>query len=161
MSARDSILKNLFTDEENKQILFDQYRLYVEMANEVSNRREKANKFYILIISLFITIFSTITSITHEIIIFIVPIIIIPSIGYTWMKNIESYSTLNHGKFDVITEIENKLPAKGFTIEWELIELYNHNELTKIEKKIPIIVSIIAVIAIILILFIQKGCCIF
>ena len=57
MSARDSILKNLFTDEENKQILFDQYRLYVEMANEVSNRREKVNKFYILIISLFITIF--------------------------------------------------------------------------------------------------------
>ena len=86
---------------------------------------------------------------------------IIIGISYIWMKNIESYSALNHGKFDVINEIENKLPARGFTIEWELIKLYNYKELTKVEKNVPKAICIIAIIAIILLIFIQKGYCIF
>lgn len=161
MNAKNSILKNLLNEGTNEQILFEQYKLYVEMANETSNRRNNTHKFYISIISLFITLFALITSITHELLIFIVPLIIIPVIGYIWHKNIESYSILNHGKFDVINEIENKLPAKGFTIEWELMELYHYKEVTKIEKQLPRIISIIAIIAIILIFIIQKGYCIF
>lgn len=31
--------------------LFEQYKIYVDMANDVSNRRESTNKFYISIIS--------------------------------------------------------------------------------------------------------------
>lgn len=161
MSAKDSILKNLLKEDANEEILFEQYRLYVEMANNITNHRNNTNKFYVTLISLLISIFSIITSITHELIIFIIPLMIIIGISYIWMKNIESYSALNHGKFDVINEIENKLPARGFTIEWELIKLYNYKELTKVEKNVPKAICIIAIIAIILLIFIQKGYCIF
>ena len=78
------------------------------------------------------------------------------------MKNIQSYSTLNRGKFDVINEIEKQLPAKGFTIEWELMEVYKYQKLTKVEKKVPLIIliiSIILTIALIIAVLIQKGCC--
>ena len=161
MSAKDSILKNLLKEDANEEILFEQYRLYVEMANNITNHRNNTNKFYVTLISLLISIFSIITSITHELIIFIIPLMIIIGISYIWMKNIESYSALNHGKFDVIDEIENKLPTRGFTIEWELIKLYNYKELTKVEKNVPKAICIIAIIAIILLIFIQKGYCIF
>ena len=162
MNAKDSILKNLFTGEEDKQILFNQYKLYVEMANEISNRRDEMNKFYLTLISLFISIFSILISITQKPVLFIIPLIITMVICFIWMKTIESYKTLNRSKFDVINEIENKLPVKGFTIEWELLKnLYQHNKLTKVEKYVPIIIGIIAVIAIIILLIIQKGYCIF
>ena len=47
MSAKDKILEDLFTDNSNDEILFEQYKLYVEMANDVSERRDKTNKFYV------------------------------------------------------------------------------------------------------------------
>ena len=51
----------------------------------------------------------------------------------------------------MINEIENKLPAKGFTIEWELLtEVYQYNELTNVEKNIPIIMMGIGVIILII-----------
>lgn len=162
MNAKDSILKNLLKEDTNEEILFEQYKLYVEMANEISNRRDNANKFYLTLISLFITIFSIINSITHDSSIFIIPLIIIIIICCIWAKTIDSYSTLNIGKFNIINEIEKKLPAKGFTIEWELlIKVYSYNKLTIVEKWVPKIIGIIAVIAIIFLLIIQKGYCIF
>ena len=78
---------------------------------------------------------------------------------YIWIKTIESYAKLNKGKFDVINEIETKLPVKGFTIEHKLSEeVYQYKELTKVEKNVPIIIIIITVIIIIL-LIIQKTYC--
>lgn len=158
MSIKDKILEDLIIDNPNRKILFEQYKLFVEMANEVSNRRDKTNKFYLTLISLFITVLSIITTITHELLIFFIPLLSIILLSYIRMKNIESYSTLNHGKFDVINKIEDQLPAKVFTMEWDLLELYGYKDLTKIEKEIPklIIFISILILIILLILFIQK-----
>ena len=164
MSNTSEILKGLIVENPDKQILFEQYKLFVEMANDVSERRDRTNKFYASLMSLLLTIFGIISSITKEWTIFFFPLLLMILISWVWMKNIQSYSTLNHGKFDVINEIEKQLPAKGFTIEWELMELYNYQEFTKVEKNIPliiIIISIILVIALIIALLIQKGCCFF
>lgn len=161
MSSKDKILEELGTSNNNNHILFEQYKLYVEMANDVSNRRDKTNKYYLTLISLLITIFSIIISITYKLQIVLIPLIITIIICYIWMKNIESYSTLNRAKFDVINEIENDLPVKGFSIEWDLLQLYNYNELTKVEKIVPKAIIYILTIVIILIILVQKGCCVF
>jgi len=141
---KDLILKKLLDEDKgNEKILFEQYKLYVKMADEVSNRRRNdMNKFYVILTTSLISILQIIVS-THEIstgvsVIIIAIFIIFIFINYVWIINIKSYSTLNSGKFDVINEIENKLPAKGFTIEWKLLtEVYQYNELTNVEKSIP------------------------
>lgn len=162
MSCTSKILEDLIVENPDNQILFEQYKLFVEMANDVSERRDRTNKFYTTLMSLLLTIFGIISSITKEWIIFILPLLIMILISWVWMKNIQSYSTLNRGKFDVINEIEKQLPAKGFTIEWELMEVYKYQKLTKVEKKVPLIIliiSIILTIALIIAVLIQKGCC--
>ena len=154
---KDLILKKLLNEDKgNEKILFEQYKLYVKMADEVSNRRNDMNKFYVILSTSLISILQIIASITHEIstgvsVIIIAIFIIFIFINYLWIINIKSYSTLNCGKFDVINEIENKLPAKGFTIEWELLtEVYQYNELTNVEKNIPIIMIGMGVIILII-----------
>ena len=164
MRCTSKILEDLIVENPNDKILFEQYKLYVEMANDVSERRDRTNKFYATLMSLLLTIFGIINSINKEWIIFIIPLSIMILISLVWMKNIQSYSTLNRGKFDVINEIEKELPAKGFTIEWELMELYHYQELTKVEKNVPLIIlliSTILTISLIVAVFIQKGCCFF
>lgn len=163
MSCTSKILEELITKTPDKKLLFEQYKLYVEMANDVSERRDKTNKFYVTLMSLLLTVFGIISSITKDSILFIIPLLIMIFFNIVWMKNIESYSTLNRGKFDVINEIEKQLPAKGFTIEWELMELYNYQKLTKVEKYIPLICifSTILLIALIIFKWVQKGCCFF
>lgn len=160
MNNRCEILKDLIAENPDKQILFEQYKLFVEMSNALSERRDKTNKFYVTLMSLLLTVFSIITSITNELLLFIIPLGIMILFSKVWMENIDSYSTLNQGKFDVINEIENQLPSKGFTIEWELMELYEYTELTKVEKYVPSIIfylSIIAAIFLLLYLLIKKG----
>ena len=162
MNCTNKILEDLIVDNPNEKILFEQYKLYVEMANDVSKRRDKTNKFYLSIISLLMALFSTITSITKEWTLFLIPFTIMVLFCLIWRENIKSYSTLNRGKFDVINEIEKELPVKGFTIEWDLIKTYNYKELTKVEQNIPLIILIISVTSIGLLLInllIQKGLC--
>lgn len=159
MNTKEKSLKNLVLgDCFDGDMLFEQYRLYVEMANDVSNRRDKTNKLYITVISLFVTVFSIIISLTNELFVLFILLVAIILVCFVWEKNIESYSVLNRVKFDVINEIEKKLPAKGFTIEGELLGLYQYDELTNLEKKVPIVLKTISIIAIVLLVLIKIGC---
>jgi hypothetical protein len=73
MSGTSKILEDLIEENPNKKLLFEQYKLYVEMANDVSERRDRTNKFYVTLMSLLLTVFTIMTSITKEKIIFIIP----------------------------------------------------------------------------------------
>lgn len=159
MSSTSKILEDLINENPNKEILFEQYKLYVEMANDISKRRDSTNKFYATLMSLLLTVFSIISSLTNELALFIIPLGIIILFSKVWKENINSYSTLNQCKFDVINELENQLPVKGFTIELELMKLYEYTKLTKVEKYVPSIIcyfSIIAEIFLMVLLLIQK-----
>lgn len=162
MSSTSKILEDLIVENPNEEILFEQYQLYVEMSNALSERRDKTNKYYVTLMSLLLTVFSIITSITKDLTLFIIPLGIMILFSKVWMENISSYSTLNRGKFDVINEIEKQLPAKGFTIEWELMDVYKYKRLTNVEKNVPLIIfwlSIITEIFLVFFLLIQKVCC--
>lgn len=45
---------------DSHEILFEQYKLYVEMSNEISKRRHQTNSFYISLSSAIIALFSLI-----------------------------------------------------------------------------------------------------
>ena len=67
----------------------------------------------------------------------------------SWLYSIESYKKLSSVKYHIVNEIENQLPLKPFTYEWEML----NNEkkylgLTKIEKVLPWLFIVMYIIAI-------------
>ena len=90
--------------------LLEQYKLYVEMADRVSQRRQAANRFYISLLSGLGGLYLLLEKILHtqpNIIIWAILIIII---SLLWWLTINSYRQLNSGKFKVIHEMEQQLP---------------------------------------------------
>ncbi|OEC84347.1 MULTISPECIES: RipA family octameric membrane protein [Methanobacterium] len=128
--------------------LFEQYKLYVEMSNDVSKRRHQTNSFYISLSSALIALFSLITvklgSINLEF------ISLLPIFGlltcFIWFTHIKSYKKLNSAKFKVINEIEKDLPYQGFSKEWEILKNESYKGLTDIEKCVPLFIGILYII---------------
>jgi hypothetical protein len=104
--------------------LLDQYRLAVEMANFISERRSQANKFFMSINSTLIGVGAVVSG---YLTIFgaTLWIWLISAVGllmtYYWYRIVESYDQLNTGKFLVIHEIETKLPLAISHSEWKAL----------------------------------------
>ncbi|MFB7906018.1 MULTISPECIES: hypothetical protein [unclassified Kitasatospora] len=100
--------------------LLELYKLAVEMADRVSARRGAANAFFLSVQTALVTVVG-----------FGVPqlreaawwsVVAVTAAGLTlsaaWWLQLRSYRDLNAAKFKVINELENGLPAKVFTDEW-------------------------------------------
>lgn len=72
-------------------------------------------------------------------------------------KSVEvCYKLLNTEKFNVINEIEKKLPVKPFNDEWKKLERNKqYKDSTRLEKTLPIMFIVLYVIAIITIVNIK------
>lgn len=151
----DNIINEKFTDD-NPELLFKQYKLFVEMTDHISERRERTNKLYV---TLFTSLFGGILFLAKFIyphIIFTIPLLILIIIlSDNWLKHIKAYKTLNRAKFDVINHLENFLPAKGYSQEWKLCEVYNYSELTNNDMKLATLLKKYSIIITIIIVIIQ------
>lgn len=132
--------------------LLEQYKLYVEMADRVSQRRDQSNRFYV-------TIVSALAAIVVVIARFGVPADgangALSDIGFlaiglfglalsgVWWLNIRSYRTLNSAKFEIINRIEKRLPFAGYSEEWQILRPPEcrkpYLQLTRVEQFVPII----------------------
>lgn len=73
-----------------------------------------------------------------------------------WLLFIRNYKLLNTEKFNVINEIEKKLPVKPFNDEWKKLERNKqYKDSTRLEKTLPIMFIVLYVIAIITIVTIK------
>lgn len=126
--------------------LLDQYKLYVEMADKISERRANANSFFLTVITALISIVGIVSGFgTQAISVFSFWITTVSIVGlilcYSWYRILESYRQLNSGKFKVIHEIEKKLPLALYHGEWIMLgqgsdpKLYR--PLTHVEKWVP------------------------
>ncbi len=139
--------------------LLEQYKLYVEMADNISDKRAVTNGFFLTLH----TLLGTTMIITKELIIDKYILIFIAFIGIfisiIWFYLIKTYRYLNSAKFEIINKIEEKLPVKGFTAEWNLL-LSKHKHykgFTKIEQFVPSLVgSVYVIIILIVFCFMQK-----
>lgn len=97
------------------------YKMLVEMADRVSQRRQAANNFY-LSVNTAIAGTTAYLSTFHPsaVAIFVVALAGL-LVSVLWVRNIESYKELNEGKFHVITELEKALSGKAFTDEWAFL----------------------------------------
>jgi hypothetical protein len=135
---------------EEKEEIMEIYKLHVEMADRVSQRRGQTNKFYISLLSALLAIISFYITSTVLVNYRNIFILIFGILGILlcilWALNINSYKQLNTGKFKVLNEIEGKLVYQFYKREWELLgegkDKVKYFELTKIEKFAPLLLSI-------------------
>lgn len=152
-------LINAKVNQENydQQALFrnhvlEQYKLYVEMADKISLRRQQTNTFFISLNTLVLSIFGAICALnvfklskTWLILTGVLGILL----ATTWWLIILSYRQLNTGKFKIINEMEGLLPIKPYQIEWvELKEgkdIRVYFSISHVEQIVPILVAAVYV----------------
>lgn len=124
--------------------LFGQYKLYVEMADKISARRQTANTFFLTIntavIALLGVLFPETTKVLH-----VSWYVVVGLAGlllcFSWLKLLSSYRHLNTAKFNVIHEIEKTLPIRPYDAEWTYVGRGTDEKaylpFTNIETKVP------------------------
>ena len=127
--------------------LIEQYTKYVDTTLDVSNRRLRNNRFYVLLLSGTLAVISVLanTDIIQE-----VGLLIAGLSGFAlcvlWYGSILSYKQLNRGKYAVINEMEAELPAAPFRREWAHLEegddWRTYITHTRVERKIPGILAV-------------------
>lgn len=101
------------------------YKTYIDMADRISERREKANSFFLAVNTAMIALLakdafggSSPAPRVLE--------VLVPFAGgllcYLWYRIVRSYRDLNSAKFKVVQAIERQLPLRPYNAEWETIE---------------------------------------
>ena len=158
MNSDKNLLNNLFNGKQcqnfknRDNLLIEQYKLYVEMSNDISNRRDNCNKFYTVLTAAILTLTSFLYNSGFPIYLLIIPIIMTVGISYNWINHIEEYRKINYAKLEVINNIEKCLPLKGFTIEYEIKDDEGFKGLTHYDKNIPKFMLIISWILLIILI---------
>jgi len=123
---------------EEKEILLEQYKLAVEMADRISARREGANKIFLSANSIIFAFLATQTEFST---VHILITIFGSLLCFVWASIIKNYRSLNSAKYAVIHEMEEKLPWKVYTDEWQKLKNGKdkkvYAKLTVVEKKLP------------------------
>ena len=132
--------------------LIDQYKLYVDSAEKISDRRLETNQFFLTLNTAVIGAFGLIEikysgQLTFLVLFGSAAGVII---SYYWFRIIESYKGINTGKFKVIHIIEKRLPLSLYDTEWDALgrgkDDKKYRPFTHIEIKIPIIFIVVYVL---------------
>ena len=120
--------------------LFEQYRLYVEMADRISSRRQTANSYFLSINTALLGFVGYVGTKDSPGYLWLVAAAGI-TLSYLWYRLIRSYRDLNAAKFKVVHEIEKHLPLSPYDAEWEAMGRGNNPKLykpfTHIETGVP------------------------
>jgi hypothetical protein len=156
MSIDDSLLKVTRAEygPEYSSHLLEQYKLFVEMADRISARRQLANNFFVSI-NTAILVFLGITGKLGLGAFRPFWIVIVSLAGvvlcYSWYRLIRSYKDLNTGKLAVIHRMEANLPVAPYDAEWVAVgqgkDPKKYLPFTHIEVRIPwIFIALYAVV---------------
>lgn len=143
------------TTRRNGEELLDIYKLHVEMADRVSQRREGANRLFVALLSAMIVLIAAVLRFGPELEILPIKFIILVlavtvlALAGSWFIVIRSYRQLNTGKFKVLQELEEKIPFAFYRIEWQRLgegkDWRRYWKLTVVETFLPVIFSLLSV----------------
>lgn len=143
----DDELKSARKDE-----LLEQYKMFQKTSEDLINRRQAVNSFYISVNSALVALVGIVMGwveapAKNYIIAFMCLTGVILSIS--WSNLLESYGTLNSAKMKVINLIEEQLPIALYDVEWKVMSDKLNNKkyvsFTSSEKRIPLIFAIVYV----------------
>lgn len=130
--------------------VLEQYKLAVEMADRVSARRGNANLFYLSIQTTLLTASGLAYTTLQHVAWYSTVIIALTGcvISGAWWRHLQSYRLLNQAKFEIINAMENRLPVKVFTDEWELLKnpANSYIELGAVERVVPWVFAVLQIL---------------
>jgi hypothetical protein len=121
--------------------LLEQYKLAAEMADRVSARRGNANLLFLSIQTTLLTgaglAYTTLRDVAWYSVLGVALTGV--AISAAWWRQLQSYRLLNKAKFAVINAMEEFLPVKIFTDEWEILTTRtpSYIELGATERLVP------------------------
>ena len=112
--------------------LVEIYKLQAQLTNNISNRRTTTNRFYIVVMSGLILIFSTFLQNKDKLptellnIVSIEQLIVILgvlglSLSWIWCISVNSYLRVNSRKYEALKKLEDELEYQFFKDEWEFL----------------------------------------
>ena len=140
--------------------ILEQYKIYVEMADRISSRRNLTNTFFLTLHSLIFAaigfLCEKVSSISFNYLL-IFSLVVVLILCYTWWRLVKSYRQLNTAKYLVIGEMEKKLPSSPlYLAEWKALGEGKNRKLyvplTHIENWIPIVFGLMYILGFLLIL---------
>ena len=141
----ESVKKENYHGDYESTVL-EQWKTCVDMANNNTEKRSNSNNIYITINAALLAVISFSLDL-KSVVLAIVGIVIC----VLWIKTIKSYKTLSSVKYDIVNEIEKKLPLRPYTYEWDkLVREYKYPRLTSIEKVMPWLFIILFSVSIII-----------
>ena len=129
---------------EYEKHLFEQYKMFVDMADRVSARRMLANSFFVGVHTALITAFTVMLKekILPDGLVGLLPFGAVIALCYVWWRVVYSYRQLNSGKFAVVHEMERVMPMALFKGEWVAMgegkDPKKYLPLTNVENYVPL-----------------------
>ncbi len=140
--------------------LVEQYKLYVQSAENVSARRVASSQYLLTINAALVALYGLQSaSFGQHYWTLLVPITGV-SVSAVWYLVIKSHTDLNRIKFDLIHELEQHLPAAVYKHEWDLAEEgqgKTYRAVTRIERWVPMLFAALHVVLAIIILLVIAG----
>ncbi len=136
--------------------LLEQYKLYVQSAENVSARRVASSRYLLTLNAALVALYGF-QSPNLSPIEWVVPVPILGIlVSVLWHRIIKSHKDLNAVKFDIIHELEKRLPVSLYAHEWRLANKGHgmaYRAVTDIERWIPIAFLVLHVILSILLVW--------
>ena len=146
-----ALINKEFFEQDDFTLLLEQYKIYVEMADRVSQRRMSANTFFTSVNTLLFAVTSFLEG--KETLWVWATGALGCILCFAWYFTLNSYRQLNSGKFEVIYEVEKLLPLSGYAYEWEILQKGRRKTkywpLSHVEKIVPMVFFIAYIVCII------------
>lgn len=101
--------------------LLDQYKLYVEMADRISQRRTTANTYFLTVNSAILGFVGYLTSKNSTEYMWLLAVAG-SMLTLFWYNIIISYRNLNTAKWLIVQNIEKRLPISPYDAEWDAVQ---------------------------------------
>ena len=120
--AGDYGLFNSSPEKLDQGVLLEQYKLFLQTSEDLVNRRQNVNSFYISISSALVAIMGALLALDlaqkAKLVVGFVFCVIGVILSLSWSKLLVCYGNLNSSKMKIISNIEKQLPLSLFDAEW-------------------------------------------
>lgn len=130
--------------DDYKAHLLEQYKLYVEMADKISERRQAANTYFFTVCTALITALGVVWPKSDGLMgtfWFVAVAVAGILLSVFWNRSLWSYRNLNGAKFKVVHALERMLPVRPYDTEWEALgrgeDKVRYWPLSHIETRVP------------------------
>ncbi len=161
-TEKDAIGSALFSrgtafSEADRQLLLEQYKLFVETSENLVSRRQAVNSFFLSANSALLAAMALLSQTSLGTVVARLAFLAIGGAGVLvsveWYVLLRSYRQLNEGKFQIIHLMEQHLPASLFRAEWIALgegkDSTRYKPVTSVERNITIAFILLFVLVVV------------